>query len=204
MPTLAPASKGTDAIGLLVGQQHASTSTFITDKQAADIVRKMRPCLSTVLVTHLSWPDEIAALARRNGASTVQQHGDTTQEEALEIRRALPHVKTYKVIHVTDASCIAKAHSCCGVTDGLVLDTSIPSTGQVGGTGMTHDWSLSARIVREDLPVILAGGLKPSNVADAVRRVRPYAVDVNSGVSNRNGSRAAGDVYQFVRNAKNA
>jgi hypothetical protein len=89
------------------------------------------------------------------------------------------------------------------IVDAIILDTINLEEDRVGGTGMIHDWSLSAKIVQEtSLPVILAGGLNPKNVADAIKLVKPYAVDVNSGVKNYEGFKDLQKVTDFVHISK--
>jgi phosphoribosylanthranilate isomerase len=87
--------------------------------------------------------------------------------------------------------------------DGIILDKAIRATGQVGGTGKTHDWNISKAVVRSiALPVILAGGLNPENIAEAIRTVQPYGVDVNSGVSKAGGIKDHEKLRLFIARAK--
>jgi phosphoribosylanthranilate isomerase len=180
---------GADAVGLLVGQVHTSND-FIDKDKARDIVDSLPPFCSSVLVTHLTECDEICDLAEYIGVSTIQLHGDSSPAQAKEIKQRLPYIKTYKAIHVTGPGSVDDALAYRAVVDGILLDTVNVNTGQVGGTGMTHDWSISSQIVRAlDIPVIMAGGLNPENVQGAVARVHPYGVDVNSGTLNSNPKR---------------
>ena len=113
--------------------------------------------------------------------------------------------KIIKAVHVIDndkAGTIEMAHSFEKVADALLLDSRTAE--RLGGTGRTHDWNISREIVEEmSLPVMLAGGLTDKNVYEAVRRVRPYAVDVNSGVEV-NGDKDPDKVRGFIENAKRA
>lgn len=200
---LAVISYGADAIGFLVGQVHYSTGSFITPEQAAEIVDALPPYCSTVLVTHTSHTDEVVGLARKSKVNTIQLHGETTPEEALEIKKELPYIKTYKVVHVFDESAIEEAKRYEKVVDGIILDTAIKETGQVGGTGKVHDWSISHKLVQSvSSPVILAGGLNPDNVIEAINAVQPFAVDVNSGVTNKDGTKDLEKVKIFVQRVK--
>ena len=161
------------------------------------------PFASTVLVTHLSAPEEILPILQVTNTTTLQLHGSTTPEEATYIKKELPFLKVYKAIHVFDESAVNEAGRYVGFVDGIILDTAIRATGQVGGTGQMHDWSISQKVGRSmDLPVILAGGLNPENVAEAVRMVEPYAVDVNSGVTNPNGEKDHERLRRFITRAK--
>lgn len=194
---------GADAVGFLVGQVHFSTGVFLTPQQAAAIVTQLPPFCSSVLVTHLSRPEDVVSAARIAKVNTIQLHGDTEAREAIQIKQQLPYAKTYKVVHVFDESAIAEAQKYARAVDGIVLDTALKETGQIGGTGKTHDWAISRRVAESvPIPVILAGGLNPDNVAEAIKTVRPYAVDVNSGVSNPTGGKDPRKVKAFIECAK--
>jgi len=186
-----------------VGQVHHSTSAFLSPEQAAEIVACLPPFCSSVLVTHLSRPEEVLPVLKTANVTTLQLHGDTTPEEAVQIKRQLPLLKIYKAIHVFDESTTRDARRYSGSVDGIILDTAIRATGQVGGTGKTHDWNISKSVVRSiTLPVILAGGLDPENIVEALRTVQPYGVDVNSGVSKPGGIKDHEKLRLFIARAK--
>jgi phosphoribosylanthranilate isomerase len=198
---LAAAEYGADELGFLVGQKHTSPD-FLEPADAAAIVRALPPSVSTVLVTHLAEPDDIVALAAEIGVTTIQLHGDTSPDQAATIKERVPHIKIYKAIHVIDAQSINTARQYT-LADALVLDTLDISTDRVGGTGRTHDWAISRQIVEQlSIPVILAGGLTPDNVATAVRHVRPYGVDVNSGTKGSDGYKDNAKLKRFIDKAK--
>jgi phosphoribosylanthranilate isomerase len=198
---LAAAEYGADAVGFLVGQKHASPD-FVDPDDAAAMVAALPPHIDSVLVTHLAEPDEIVRLANTTGVSAIQLHGDTSPDQATEIKQRVAQLKTYKAIHVVDAQSIDTARQYTTV-DALVVDTLDASTDQVGGTGRTHDWAISRQIVEQlPIPVILAGGLTPDNVATAIRQVRPYGVDVNSGTKGPDGYKDHTKLKRFIDNAK--
>jgi phosphoribosylanthranilate isomerase len=200
---LAAISYGADAVGFLVGQVRYSTGIFITPEKVAEILAALPPFASTVLVTHLESPDEVVSATRIARVTTIQLHGDTGAEDAIRIKQQVPNIKVYKAVHVLDANAIPEARKYAGAADGIVLDTAIKETGQIGGTGKTHDWTISRKIVESvSLPVILAGGLNPDNVTEAIETVRPYAVDVNSGVSNKDGRKDPQRLKLFIERAK--
>jgi len=202
---LAAIGLGADAVGFLVGRVHASRSVCITAEAAAGIVTVLPPFCSPVLVTHLARPVEVVMAAITARVTTVQLHGDTEPGEAEDIRRQLPNVKIYKAVHVVGEPSIAEAQRFMGRVDGIILDTANRETGQVGGTGKIHDWRVSQAIVQlVGMPVILAGGLTPENVGEAIRSVQPYAVDVNSGVSNPDGTKDHHRMQRFIAGAKEA
>ena len=101
------------------------------------------------------------------------------------LRAALPGISLVQVIHVNGEASVAEAISVAPFVDAVLLDSgnqSLPVK-ELGGTGRTHDWNLSLQIREEiDVPLFLAGGLKAENVADAIGQVRPFGVDVCSGV----------------------
>ena len=159
-------------------------------------------CFEAEIITKNA-SDETVLLAKELGVTTIQLHGDTTPQEAKEVRRELPYMKLYKAIHVTRIEAIQNAETYADVVDAVILDTINVSTNQVGGTGQTHDWSISAQIVKGlSIPVILAGGLNPDNVAEAIKQVQPFAVDVNSGVKNADGYKDFEKLKSFIERAK--
>ena len=199
---LAAVGYGADAVGILVGRKHNSPD-FLHPSDAALIVTALPPNILSVLVTHLAEPDDIIALAIEIGVTAIQLHGDTSPTQATVIRERLPHIKTYKAIHVIDDHSINTARQYINTVDAIVLDTINVSTDQVGGTGQTHDWSISRQIVEKlPVPVILAGGLNPDNVGEAISHVGPYGVDVNSGTKGPDGYKDHAKLKRFIDNAK--
>jgi phosphoribosylanthranilate isomerase len=195
---------GADAIGLLVGQRHRSDD-FLEPAQAREIVRQLPPLCSSTLVTHFSTGEEVADLLDLVPVSTVQLHSDISVPDCVWLRSRFPSLKLIKLVHVRNAGSLDAVAPYHGLVDAFLLDSINPATDQVGGTGLTHDWRISARIAASStLPVVLAGGLRPENVAAAIAQVRPFAVDVNSGVKNAWGTKDAGKVARFIREAKNA
>lgn len=131
----------------------------------------------------------------------MQLHGDFPLEKIPGLRGAVPHPRVIKAVHVIDSMSVEAAARTAHYCDAVLLDTKTAE--RIGGTGIVHDWSISAEIVRRvDKPVILAGGLNPNNVAAAIAAVAPYAVDVNSGVENSDGSKSRAMVESFIRLAK--
>jgi len=118
------------------------------------------------------------------------------------VRNGLKGVKIIKSIHVTGLGAIELAKEYLPFADALLLDSR--DGARIGGTGKTHDWEISRKIVREsNKPVILAGGLSPDNVYQAVKKVRPFAVDVNSGVET-NLRKDPAKMKVFINEAKRA
>ncbi len=191
---------GADALGFLVGLNYR-TDDEIDISAAKEIIASLPPFVSSVLVTHrkeLTW---VADTCQRLGCNTIQLHGDFAREQIPRLRSQVPYVRIIKAVHVVDAGSIAVASNVAQLVDAVLLDTKTPT--RIGGTGLTHDWSISAKIVKEiATPVILAGGLKVGNVSAAIAKVRPFAVDVNSGVENADGSKSREKIMAFITSAK--
>ena len=168
---------------------------------AAKIIADLPPFISSVLVTHRIDRDWVAETCKTIGCTTVQLHGDFPLKQIPTLRQVVPYLRIVKTVHVTNESAVALAVSTAQWADAIQLDTKTAT--RIGGTGITHDWSISSRIVKEVAkPVILSGGLTPQNVCHAISIVRPFAVDVNSGVENSNGSKLARKVKSFIALAK--
>lgn len=192
---------GAHAVGFLVGRLHPSRD-FLEPERAGELVRTVPPFLVSVLVTHIEDRDEILALAESVPTAAVQLHGDLSSDCLQELRSHLAPRKLIGKVSVEDDTAIARARQIESFVDAIVLDSRDRASGRVGGTGKTHDWSISARIVAgSKVPIILAGGLTPENVADAVRTVRPWAVDVNSGVETADGRKDLRRLERFVSEA---
>lgn len=193
---------GADALGFLVGQKHQSPD-FLQPDAAKDIISHLPPFVSSVLVTHLSDWKEISALAKYLGVSTIQLHGDSTIEDAKRIRKTLPWIKIYKAVHVINEDSINEGKKYLPYVDAVLPDTLNLKTDQVGGTGLTHDWNISKKMaLAYDKPLILAGGLNPDNVVEAINFVKPYAVDTNSGTKAPDGYKDPQKLKLFIERAK--
>lgn len=182
---------GADAIGLLVDVPVDSPREIAPDR-AAELAREIPPFVSTVLVTMPESVERTAELARLVEPDVVQVHGTSVGDLAY-----LTANLDANVICVIDPE-TERPERYDSVADGLLLDAA-----KVGGTGETHDWD-RARELTDSLssPVMLAGGLTPDNVGDAVRTVEPFAVDVASGVESTGGKKDHSAVESFIINAK--
>jgi len=200
---LIAAELGADAIGLLVGQRHNSPD-FISAAVAREISRTLPPSVEAVLVTHITEVDEIERLLRQSGITAVQLHSEITADSVANLRTRFPDLKVFKSVHVISAESVRYPEGFSKVVDGFVLDTINVATDQVGGTGKTHDWSISRKIVERfpDIPIILAGGLNSKNVRSAIESVHPFGVDVNSGTKGSDGFKDARKMREFIREAK--
>ncbi len=174
---------GAWAIGLVA--KMPSGPGPIADSLIAEIAEHVRGRVETFLLTSEQSADAIIAHARRTRTTTIQIVDELTHGSYADIRRALPEVKLVQVIHVEDESNIDEALAATEYVDFLLLDSGRPKLAvkELGGTGRVHDWEISRQIrERSRVPVFLAGGLNPENVAEAVRVVQPFGLDVCSGV----------------------
>ena len=195
---------GAHAVGVLVGRVHASPD-FVDPAVAAVIHRSLPPFIPAVLVTHLDDPDAIVGLAESTGFSVLQLHSDLSAAALREPRARLSWRKIIGKVSVEDETAVQRARDIEGFVDAIVLDTRDRATDRVGGTGMVHDWSISARIAGgSKVPVILAGGLTPDNVAQAIGVVKPWGVDVHSGVEDSDGRKDEERLRRFIRAASRA
>jgi len=180
----------------------------LSEAEAARIITSLRPPHEGVLITYLNTADEILALCQTLGVRKVQLHGDIALDHlrALKVRDpSLFVIKSLIVRHNNLSELAAEVRSLSPHVEAFITDTYDPETEACGATGKTHDWQVSRRLVEiSPRPVILAGGLRPENVARAIREVRPAGVDVHTGVEGSNGRKDARLVRAFVQQAREA
>ena len=136
--------------------------------------------------------------------TTIQLHSEIAPSSVEGLRGRIPHLKIFKSVSVISADSVAYPEAFKKLVDGFVLDSVNLATNQVGGTGKTHDWSISRQIVMRysEVPIILAGGLNSENVRSAIERVRPFGVDVNSGTKAADGFKDPPKMEAFIAQAK--
>jgi phosphoribosylanthranilate isomerase len=187
---------GASALGLV--SEMPSGPGVIHESLIADIARRIPPFVSSVLLTSKRRPSKIIEQHRRCGTNAIQICDDLDRDGLDEVSSALPGIDIIRVIHVNGEGSIEEAEAVSPYVGGILLDSGSKegSVVELGGTGRTHNWEISRRIVEiVDVPVILAGGLSPGNVAEAIKLVKPYAVDVCSSV--RTGGSLDSDKLQF-------
>ena len=186
---------GADAVGFVMVEE---SPRAVSVETAADIARKLPPFVARVGV-FVNEPADTVARCLAEFLDFAQLHGDESPEECDRLAAAVGGDRLIKAVRVATADDIAAVMD-YGAVGAVLLDTR-SDTAQ-GGTGETFDWALALRAKAAGKPLILAGGLNPSNVADAVGAVRPYAVDAVTGVESRPGVKDAEKVRQFIARAK--
>jgi len=185
---------GADALGF---NFHAPSPRSVTPAQAWQIIRRLPPMVTAVGV-FVNWPAAaVAALARALQLGAVQLHGHETPREVRELAGAFRVIKAFAMPPRFRLAALAPYSA----ASALLLDGF--KGGLYGGTGRTADWDL-ARRARRYGRVILAGGIRPGNVAQAIAQARPYAVDVASGVEARPGKKDASALRELMREVEAA
>ncbi len=174
---------GASAVGLV--SRMPSGPGPIPEARIRDIARTVPPGIATFLLTCETSAEPIIAQQRYCGANTLQLVDEVEPGVHDVLREALPGIRIVQVIHVRDEGALIEAQRVAPRVDAILLDSGNPSlaTKELGGTGRAHDWAVSRKI-REavHVPVYLAGGLSPQNVAKAIAQVQPFAVDACSGL----------------------
>lgn len=174
---------GANAVGLVA--KMPSGPGPIPDELISAIVKTIPPAISSFLLTSEQSAVNIIAHLQRTHTTTVQIVDELTEGSYSEIRDAVPNIKIVQVIHITGDESIEEAIKLQNHVDAFLLDSGNPKATikTLGGTGNTHNWNISAELVRAvNIPVFLAGGLNALNVAEAIATVQPYGVDICSGV----------------------
>ena len=178
---------GASALGFIF----APSPRQITPHKARSIIRDIPPFVKTVGVFVNEAPAFIRRVINDCGLDLVQLHGD---EPPVLCDELMPY--SIKALRVQNESSLQTGKAYHGKVRALLLDTY--SEEKAGGTGKTFDWELAVKIKKQGSPLILSGGLAPSNIVSAIHTVRPYAVDVNSGVEERPGKKSPGLISDLM------
>ena len=184
---------GADALGFML---YEASPRSVSVKVAAEIARALPPFVSRVGVFVNAAEETLRKIVAEIGIDTLQFHGDETPEFC----RRFSSWRVYKAFRIQGFDSLQTLSNY--KTDAWLLDSLVP--GKPGGTGAKFNWDLAIEAKKLGRPIILAGGLTPENVAEAVRRVRPYAVDVSSGVESSPGRKDDLKVREFIAAAKRA
>lgn len=185
------AKLGVDAIGLVF---YAPSPRAVTSAQAKQILAKLPPFVSRVGLFVNADTSEIEHTLAAVPLDVLQFHGDEPPDYCQQFGK--PYMKVIRMRPETDLTALAQTYQSANA---LLLDTY--QAGTPGGTGKTFDWSMITSI---DFPIVLAGGLSVDNVAQAIRQVRPYAVDVSGGVEQSKGIKNSDKMRAFMQEVKNA
>jgi phosphoribosylanthranilate isomerase len=174
---------GASALGLV--SHMPSGPGVISDDLIAEIAATVPPAIGTFLLTSRQSVDEIVAQQQACRTNTIQICDHLIRGTHCELKMALPGISIVQVVHVTGPESVEEAVAIAADVDAILLDSGNQKLAikELGGTGRTHDWSLSREIrERIGVPMFLAGGLNAENVAQAIAEVRPFGVDICSGV----------------------
>jgi phosphoribosylanthranilate isomerase len=185
------AACGADALGFVF---YSGSPRYVTPEQVRAIVDELPPFVTRVGLFVNEMSERMLAIAGACGLDVLQLHGDEPPQACL-----LPPYRVVKGVRPRSSADLAPL-SVYPVA-ALLVDAAVP--GQFGGTGQRADWQLAAQLVATHR-VILAGGLTPDNVVAAVQAVRPYGVDVSSGVESVPGRKDPEKVAAFIRGAREA
>jgi len=180
---------GADALGFVF---YAKSPRCVTPDVAQAIIAALPPFVTTVGLFVNEQPQTVRAIAGQCGLDIIQLHGDEGPEDC-----DFAPLRTIKALRVKDARSLAGHEQF--KTSALLLDAWVKDA--YGGTGHSFNWELAAEIAKQR-PVVLAGGLTPENVAEAITAVRPYAVDVSSGVESAPGKKDPAKVKAFIDAAR--
>lgn len=175
--------RGASALGLV--SEMPSGPGVISEEMIAEIARVLPPAIGSFLLTSKLDTMEIIDQQRRLRVNTIQICDRLSHGAHLKLRRDLPGVSLVQVVHVTGEESVTEAAAVAPYVDAILLDSGNQSLAikELGGTGRVHNWVLSARIRKAvNVPVFLAGGLNAGNLAEAIKQVGPFGIDVCSGV----------------------
>ena len=174
---------GASALGLVSAMP--SGPGPISEELIAEIVPYIPKGILSFLLTSKQDADSIIAQHKKTKVNTLQLVDSVSADVYKKLRKELPGISIVQVIHVNDESSVEEARTVAPFVDMILLDSGNPTLAvkELGGTGRRHDWSLSRKIVAlVKKPVFLAGGLKAENVHEAIETVKPYGLDICSGV----------------------
>ena len=180
-------SVGADLLGLVADMP--SGEGMIEDHKIREIAASIKSFNNSVLLTSRTDAESIIEHHKETITSHIQIVDYIDVKNYQEIRKSLPDIKLIQVVHVEDESSYSLAMNFSNYVDFILLDSGKPSAKKrtLGGTGDTHNWNISKKIVRDcSIPVYLAGGINHSNVVEAIQKVKPYGIDLCTGLRTNN------------------
>lgn len=192
MDAHAAADAGADALGLMF---YSQSPRYVPVERAAAIATQIPPFIVKVGVFVNPIPELVQQAIAACGLNMLQFHGDESPEFCTQFG-----LMSMKAFRIRDAESLKALP--IYPTDAWLLDAFAP--GKLGGSGERFDWELAVEAKRFGRPIFLAGGLTPGNVAEAVRKVQPYAVDVSSGVESAPGQKDVAKIRAFIEKVRNA
>ena len=191
------AAAGADAVGFVVGV--ASSPRNLSINEAERLIRQVPLFVKSVLVMVPKSLEELVKTCEKLNPDAVQIHGENI---VGAVREQLPNKLLIGAVKANPPDAVDNALKAAEMFNAVLLDSF--ARGKHGGTGIIHDWNLSQhiKVAIQPKPLILAGGLNPENVAEAVRTVQPYAVDVSNGVEQQPGIKDHKKIIEFIKNAK--
>jgi phosphoribosylanthranilate isomerase len=189
---------GADAVGFVVNVPSSPRNLALGE--AERLMKNTPVFVKNVVVTVPKRLSELIETYERLRPDILQIHGHNLSDSV--IREKLANTRLIRAIQVKSDYAVDEAIKATNTFDAILVDSFVP--GRLGGTGKVHNWELSKR-VRQKIhpkPLILAGGLNPENVQGAIRVVKPYAVDVSSGIESQPGIKDSKKVFEFIKNAK--
>lgn len=189
---------GADAVGFVV--EVPSSPRTLTPERAEKMMTNTPVFVKNVVVTVPESLNDLTEIYNRLRPDILQIHGHNLSDSAL--REKFANTRLIRAVQAKSERVVEEAVKAANTFDAILVDSFVP--GRFGGTGMVHDWELSRRVKRviHPKPLILAGGLNPENVRNAVSVVKPYAVDVSTGVESQPGVKDPEKVFAFIKNAK--
>jgi len=191
------ASLGATALGFICV---SSSPRYVTPEQIKAVIDQLPQETDKIGVFANSSQAEIARTVAKAGLTGVQLHGDESLEFCQQLRQSLPNVEIIKALRIKNTDDFEKAKTYTEYVDSLLLDAYHPE--QLGGTGKTLNWDTLQQF-NPDCPWLLAGGLTPQNVSEALNKVKPSGIDLSSGVETAPGDKDLDKVKELFEKLKN-
>ncbi len=193
---------GADLLGFVNAE---NSPRYLTPDEISRIISEIQPLVPTVMVTHSQDTGEILNSFEASGADILQAHAPLQMSEYSELKErvstVIANISIDAGLKSPTEELKRRVAKVSEIADYILLDTKVGK--EIGGTGVSYDWAVAAELKAfSKKPVIIAGGLNPSNVAQAVKQLKPFAVDVSSGVESEVGMKDPAKLEAFIKRAK--